>query len=144
MSNLNSKFKEILKDLEKNVQNKNDLEYIKIQMFNLYNLFFNEVIQVEGSTNERISTIATTLTILQERVDKLENKIKLMGQEVYPDECSDFIITCPYCTNEFILDGKELKDEVECPKCNNIIELDWSHKYNRTRYKRQTEIIKIQ
>ena len=32
MSNLNVKFKKVLEDLEKNIQNKEDLEYIKIQI----------------------------------------------------------------------------------------------------------------
>ena len=34
MSNLNVKFKKILEDLEQNIQNKEDLEYIKTQIFN--------------------------------------------------------------------------------------------------------------
>ena len=125
MSNLNGKFKKILKDLEENIQNKEDLEYIKVQIFNLYNLFFDEISKIEENTTERMTAIAGAQAILQEKVENLENQLKSMEKELYLDEECDFSITCPYCNNEFIVDCDELKDEVECPECNNIIELDW-------------------
>ncbi|MDO5555557.1 MAG: hypothetical protein Q4G09_02575 [Clostridia bacterium] len=131
MSNLNSKFKKILKDIEENIENKDDLEYIKIQIFNLYNLFFEELNKIEEATTERISTIVRTQAELQKKVENLENKIKSMEKELYIDEEDDFSIICPYCNNEFIVDYDELKNEVECPKCNNIIELEWGEEHNR-------------
>ena len=36
----------------------------------------------------------------------------------------DFEIVCPYCENEFLIDLKQ--KNFECPKCNNLIELDWT------------------
>lgn len=125
MSNLNVKFKKILEDLEQNIQNKEDLEYIKVQIFNLYNMFFDEINRIEEMTATRMETIAVTQSILQEKVEKLENEIKTMEKELYIDEDSDFSITCPYCNAEFIVETEELKDEIECPECNNIIELEW-------------------
>lgn len=130
MSNLNVKFKKVLEDLEQNIQNKEDLEYIKVQIFNLYNLFFDEINRIENMTAARMETIAGTQAILQEKVETLENEIKSMEKELYIDEESDFSITCPYCNNEFIVDCEELKDEIECPECNNIIELDWGDECN--------------
>ena len=38
----------------------------------------------------------------------------------------DFEIVCPYCNYEFVIDVDENKTEIECPECNNLIELDWS------------------
>ena len=126
MSNLNVKFKKILEDLEKNIQNKEDLEYIKVQIFNLYNMFFDEVNRIEEMTASRMETVAVAQAALQEKVEKLENEMKSMEKELFiDDEDSDFSITCPYCNNEFIVECEELKDEIECPECNNIIELDW-------------------
>lgn len=132
MSNLNVKFKKILKDLEENIKDKEDLEYIKVQIFNLYNLFFDEITKIEETTTERMKAIAGTQAVLQEKVDNLENQLKSMEKELYLDEECDFSITCPYCNNEFIVDCDELKDEVECPECNNIIELDWGDGCDRT------------
>ena len=130
MSNLNVKFKKILEDLEQNIQNKEDLDYIKVQIFNLYNLFFDEINRIEDMTASRMETIVGTQAVLQEKVETLENEIKSMEKELYIDEESDFSITCPYCNNEFIVDCEELKDEIECPECNNIIELDWGDENN--------------
>ena len=125
MSNLNVKFKKILEDLEQNIKNKEDLEYIKVQIFNLYNMFFDEINRIEEMTATRMETVAVAQAALQEKVEKLENEVKSMEKELFIDEDSDFSITCPYCNNEFIVECEDLKDEIECPECNNIIELDW-------------------
>lgn len=126
MSNLNVKFKKILDDLENNIKNKEDLEYVKSQMLNLYNLFFDELNESEKRTTEKNIIIEKTQVELEERIAKLENKITTIEKELYLDEeDEDFSITCPYCNNEFIIDSEELQEEIECPQCNNIIELDW-------------------
>ena len=126
MADLNIKFKQILDEIEENLQNKEDLEYVKTQIFKLYNLFFDEMSKIEETVSTKMETIASAEAVLQEKVEKLENKIKTMEKELFlEDEESDFSITCPYCNNEFVVDYDELKDEVECPECNNIIELDW-------------------
>ena len=126
MSNLNAKFKKILEDLEQNISNKEDLEYIKVQVFNLYNIFFDEINRIEEMTATRMETIAGTQAILQEKVESLESEVKSMEKELYiDDEDSEFSITCPYCNKEIFIEAEDLKDEIECPECNNIIELDW-------------------
>lgn len=126
MTDINVKFKEILKDIEGNLQNKEDLEYVKTQIFKLYNLFFDEINKIEETVSTKMEAIAGAETVLQERIQKLENKISSMEKELFiEDEESDFSITCPYCNNEFVVDYDELKEDVECPECGNIIELDW-------------------
>lgn len=125
MSNLNVKFKEILKDLEENIKNKEDLEFVKLQIFNLYNLFFDEISRMEEMSCTRMETLAQTQAIIGEKVESLESKIKSMEKEFYMDDESDLAITCPYCNNEFVVECDEIKDEIECPECNNVIELDW-------------------
>ena len=48
--------------------------------------------------------------------------------DVYVDENFDFEIVCPYCNYEFVSDfSQNLKEQVECPECHNIIELDWNN-----------------
>lgn len=125
MSNMNDKFKQILDDLEKNVNNKEDLEYIKVQIFNLYNLFYDEISEKEEELTKRMEALAGTQAAMQEKIESLENELKSMEKELYIDEDSDFTIDCPYCNHEFIVECEDLKDEIECPECNNIIELDW-------------------
>ena len=125
MAELNAKFKQILSDLEENLQNKEDIEYVKTQIFNLYNIFFDEMSKIEESVATKIETIAGTQSTLKEKVENIENKVKNMEKEFFLEEDSDFSITCPYCNNEFVAEYDELNDEIECPECNNIIELDW-------------------
>ena len=126
MADLNNKFKQILSDIEENLKNKEDLEYVKTQIFKLYNMFFDEVSKIEETLVTKMETVASTEALLQEKVEKLENKLHSMEKELFiEDEESDFSITCPYCNNEFIVDYNELNDEIKCPECSNIIELDW-------------------
>ena len=126
MAELNVKFKQILDEIEKRINNKEDLEFIKTQIFKLYNLFFDEMSRIEEMAYSRMETIAESQSILEEKVESLENKLKSMEKELFiEDEESDFSITCPYCNNEFIADYDELKNEIICPECNNVIELDW-------------------
>ena len=53
-------------------------------------------------------------------------KASICCKLIYSGEGFDFEIVCPYCEYEFIIDADEDKNEVECPECNNTIELDWS------------------
>lgn len=125
MSNLNIKFKKFLEDLEQNIKNKEDLEYIKVQIFNLYNLFFDEISKMEDATSSKLETLLENQIVLQDKIGNLRNDIRLIRNELYADEGSNFAIMCPYCNNEFTLESEELEDKVECPKCKNIIELNW-------------------
>lgn len=125
MTNLNVKFKKILKDLEENVQNKEDLEYVKVQIFNLYNLFFEEMTKLEEMANEKTAVIESRQAKMEEQIENLQNKLKGIENELYIEDDCNFSINCPYCNNEFVLENDELKDEVVCPECSNIIELDW-------------------
>lgn len=126
MSNLNTKFKKILQDLEKNIKDKEDLEYVKVQIFNMYNLFLDEMTKIEEKATIEISELIKKQEQLEMKVKKVENGLNAIEKDIYLDEDSDFSIVCPYCNNEFVVDSDELKEEIKCPECNNIIELDWN------------------
>lgn len=132
MSNLNSEFKAILETLENNIKDKDDLELVKVQMFNLYNLFYDEVVNLENLANSRISEIAQIQASIEEKVQTIEKEVKNISIDIYGEEDDedgeyDFTVTCPYCNNEFTIEMDELKDEITCPECNNVVELDWGH-----------------
>ncbi len=132
MSNLNTEFKNILDTLEKNMKDKDDLELAKVQMFNLYNLFFDEVTNLENLANSRMAEVAERQASMEERLESIQKEVKnisvdIYGEEIDSEEDYNFTISCPYCDNEFTLEVEEMKDEVTCPNCNNIIELDWGH-----------------
>lgn len=132
MSNLNSEFKNILETLENNIKNKEDLELVKVQIFNLYNLFFDEVSNLENLANSRISELAGKQAEMEETLKSIEKEVKNISIDIYGEEEDEdgeytFTIACPYCDEEFSLDVDELEDEVTCPNCNEVIELDWGH-----------------
>jgi len=132
MSNLNTEFKTILETLEKNIKDKDDLELVKVQMFKLYNLFFDEVTNLENLANFRMAEVAEKQASMEERLESIQKEVKnisvdIYGEEELDDEDYDFTISCPYCNNEFTVEIEDMKDEVTCPECNNVIELDWGH-----------------
>ena len=132
MANLNEEFKLMLDNLEKNIKNKEDLEYVKVQIFNLYNLFFEEITKLEELANSRISEVAQLQASMDEKLQTIEKEVKnisvdIYGEEELDDEDYDFTISCPYCDHEFTIEIEEMKDEITCPECNEIIELDWGH-----------------
>lgn len=132
MSNLNSEFKKILETLENNIKNKEDLELVKVQIFNLYNLFFDEITNLENLANSRISELTQRQVSMEETLKSMEKEVKNIAVDIYGEDESedgeyDFTIVCPYCDEEFSLEVDELEDEVKCPNCNETIELDWGH-----------------
>ena len=132
MPNLNSDFKEILNNLEKNIKDKEDLEYTKVQIFNLYNLFFEEITKLDELANNRVSEIAKTQVAMEEKLNEIARGLKSIEEDIYGEEDEDdneedyeFSVLCPYCDKEFIVEIDEIEDEIVCPECNNKIELDW-------------------
>lgn len=71
---------------------------------------------------ERISDLESKLDNVQKVVENIESDIYL-DEEIEDQEDT---ITCPYCDYEIPIYYDENIKEVECPECNNIIELDWS------------------
>lgn len=131
MSNFNSEFKKILKDLENSIKDKENLEIAKTEIFNLYNLFFDEITELEQSMNKKILTIAESQLHVEEEIRKMNISIKNIEKDIYmeediPDENYDVEIKCPYCNKTFTAQMNDLTAaEIICPECNNTIELDW-------------------
>ena len=63
---------------------------------------------------------------MTEKIDKIQQVINHIENDIYLNEGFDFEIVCPYCEYEFVIDADEDKKEIECPECKNVIELDWS------------------
>ncbi|MCL2382986.1 MAG: hypothetical protein FWC79_02215 [Oscillospiraceae bacterium] len=124
MANINVKFKKILKEIEEKIKNKEDLEYIKVQIFEIYNLLFEEISKLEEVANDKMSAVLEAQVGLEGRIRKVEKEIDEIQDDIYGED-NEFSLTCPYCNEDFAMEGVESKEEVECPECNNIIELDW-------------------
>ncbi len=133
MANFNAEFKKILKNLEDNISDKDALEMAKVEMFNLYNLFFDEITNLEQTINNRIVTIAESQLHVEEKLKEMDKSLKNIEKDIYMDdemdnEDYDVEIRCPYCNETFMAEINDLtSEEIVCPECNNTIELDWGN-----------------
>lgn len=132
MANFNAEFKKILKNLEDNISDKEALEAAKVEVFNLYNLFFDEITNLEQTINNKIVTLAESQLHVEEEIKEINKSIKNIEKDIYMDddmdenEDYDVEIRCPYCDKTFTAAIDELTGEdIVCPECNNTIELDW-------------------
>ncbi|MBR3002268.1 MAG: hypothetical protein IKF38_01675 [Clostridia bacterium] len=144
MSELKKEFKSFMEDIEKNIKNKEDLDYVKNRTADFMNVVIDQMENVLNYKEEKISQIEKIQNDIEEKISNMQQDIADIEQEIYVededliyDEISDiddleelsdydFEIVCPYCDNEFLIDLNQENSEVECPRCNNIIELEWS------------------
>lgn len=137
MANFNAEFKKILNNLENNISDKEALEAAKVEIFNLYNLFFDEITNIEQTLNTKIVAIAESQLHVEEKIKEMNKSIKNIEKDIYmddemdDDEDYDVEIRCPYCDKTFTAEMSELTgEEIICPECNNTIELDWGDECN--------------
>lgn len=127
MSDLDNKCKEIIDSIDGKFQNEEDAEYAKNAIYNIIELFLDEIDSEKELTEKRLEGMAQTLANIDEKQQKIDKRLKSIEKDIYEEEeDGDFEIICPYCNNEFFVQYDELKDEVSCPECNNTIELDWN------------------
>lgn len=117
---LGNKFKEVIASLEKNLKNKEDLDFVKRQITELTMSYLNELEKIEQNYDFKISRCA-------ERIDDLENAVEKIKEENSNEEIDVEPITCPYCNSKFLIEYDNSQKEIKCPDCKNIIELDWEN-----------------
>lgn len=137
MSDMNLVMKKIMTNLETKVKDKETLEAVKTEIFNLYNAFADEVIELNAVMNNRVLELAQAQKETNEKMDKMTKSLKKIENDIYLDEDEDdgeytMEVVCPYCNKEISLDIDEIadKDEISCPECKNTIELDWGNECN--------------
>ncbi len=126
MGSIKNEYKSFLDDIEKNIKNKEDLEYIKKRLSSFVDVIVEKVDDIANYRKEEIEQLEERQNEIKEKMSKLQGIIDNIEKDIYAEEGFDFEIVCPYCENEFIIDVDENKTEVECPECNNVIELDWT------------------
>ena len=125
MGTIKTEYKSFLDDIEKNIKNKEDLEYIKKRFASFLDVMLDQIDNIMHYKKEEIDRLEKTQKQIEEKMSKMQQVIDNIEKDIY-DEGFDFEITCPYCNYEFFIDVDENRTEVECPECKNMIELDWS------------------
>lgn len=126
MGSIKNEYKSFLDDIEKNIKNKEDLEYIKKRLSSFVDVIVEKVDDIANYRKEEIEQLEERQNEIEEKMSKMQGIIDNIEKDIYAEEGFDFEIVCPYCESEFIIDVDENKTEVECPECNNVIELDWT------------------
>lgn len=137
MADISLNIKKIITDLEEKITNKEDMEIAKVEIFNLYNLFLDELTRINEISTEQITKLAMEQQLTNEKIEKIEKSLKKIENDIYLDDDEEedeysMEIACPYCNKEFVVEMDEIadKDEISCPECNNTIELDWGKDCN--------------
>ena len=126
MAKLKKEFKSFLEDIENNLKNQEDLQYVKTRFEKFVNSIMDEIDMVVADQEDRMNELEENQKQMESKMSKMQEILDNIEKDIYSEDGFDFEIICPYCDNQFIIDMDEDKTEVECPECNNIIELDWS------------------
>ena len=128
MADLSSKYKKIINNLEKNIKDKQELEYIKEQVYAITSLFIDELDKIIEISENKMQDLLANQTELQEKINKVESSVNEIEKDIYmeDEEEFEFQITCPYCNHDFVTELTNSTQEIECPECKNMIELDWN------------------
>ena len=126
MKKLKNEYRSFLDDIEKNIKNKEDLDYIKERFVSFVDTVLDEMDSILEYKQEEMAKIEDTQKQLSEKMGQMQQVIDNIEKDIYTEDGFDFEIVCPYCNYEFIIDVDENKTEIECPECQNVIELDWS------------------
>lgn len=126
MGTIKNEYKSFLDDIEKNIKNKEDLEYVKKRFASFADVMLNQIDYIMEYKKEEIENLEKKQQQIEEKMSKMQNVIDNIEKDIYAEDGFDFEIVCPYCNYEFIIDVDENKTEVKCPECNNTIELDWT------------------
>ena len=150
MSEIKKEYHDFINDLDKNVKNKEDLEYVKNRTAVFMNAVLDYVDYILKYKEDKINAIEKIQSQLEKKMNGIREDIAEIQQDIYienmedlteeqiaelqemnsyrepHDEDYDTEIVCPYCESEFYVDLSQEVNEVQCPECNNIIELDWT------------------
>ena len=123
---IKNEYKSFLEDIEKNIKDKEDLQYIKQRFASFLDVVLDQMDYIMDYKQDEITKLENTQRKLVSQINQMQQVIEHIEDDIYSEDGFDFEIVCPYCNYEFIIDVDENKTEVKCPECENIIELDWS------------------
>lgn len=128
MSELSGKYRQIMEELDNTIQDKETLKFVKNKFSDLSLLFIDIIDRITELTDSRIKTIEQKQQEIANKILSVETIVDGIESDIYEDENYEFEIVCPYCNYEFTADIEdEAKDEIQCPECHNLIELDWNN-----------------
>lgn len=126
---ISKKYNEILRNLESHIFNKKDLDYIKKQITDLTIVYIDELDKNSNKVSKKFNNIEKRLLEIENKIDLLENMdddyVENFDVETEFHNENGEKINCPYCDYSFLVKYDISNNETTCPKCDNLIVLDW-------------------
>ena len=126
MANLKNEYNSFLEDIQKNIKNPEDLEYVRKRFTVFLDFVLEHMDMILEYRKDEIEKMAKFQNDIFSKMNKLEKSVTNIEKDIYQEDEEGFEIICPYCNYNFTADLDESNSELECPECENIIELDWS------------------
>ena len=134
MSDLKNHYQAILTELENHFQNEDDQAFVLSKFQELSMMFMDVIDRLTYLTDIRIKEVEEKQQEIDNRIETVKKAVDGIENDIYEDDEQDedyeFEVVCPYCNYEFSVDMDNIeKDEIECPECHNVIELDWNEEH---------------
>ena len=124
MSELSNKYREIMNELDEKITDKKQLDFVKSKLSEISIIFVDIIDRMSEIVEDKVFDIEKGQKNIESRLTKIQNVIDSIESDIYEENVETEIV-CPYCNSEFLADiGDEEENEIECPDCHNIIELD--------------------
>ena len=124
MIKLKDEYDKFIQDIEKEIKDEKQIEYIKVRFAMFVDKVIDQIDMILDYKEERMIELEEKQKEIENKVANMQQIIDNIEKDIYSEEGFDFEIICPYCDNQFVIDVDENRTEVECPVCNNVIELD--------------------
>lgn len=127
MATLGEKYLKIVNDIKAHISDEEERKYVVDKLQDISALYTDILETIANIGTKKFEMYENNQNEIEKQIGKLKETVDLIKSDIYEEDGYDFEIVCPYCNHEFVADiESELKEEVECPECHNIIELDWS------------------
>lgn len=124
MSELSSKYRDIMNELDEKIKDKEQLDFVRSKLSEISIIFIDIIDRMSQIIEDKVIELEDGQKSIENKLSKMEKFIDEVEDELY-DDYSETEIVCPYCNSEFFaVIGNDDDSEVECPECHNIIELD--------------------
>ena len=107
MGILKNEYKSFLDDIEKNIKDPQDLEYIKGRFASFLDVILDQMDYIMDYKKEQIEKLENTQKELDDKMGKMQQVIDNIEKDIYSEDGFDFEIVCPYCNYEFFIDIDE-------------------------------------
>ncbi len=128
MEDFTNRFKSIIADINDNIHDEKEREYINKKVAELSMLNMKIIEEITSVMKNKIDNIEKSQKLIENKLNHIEASVTGIENDMYNDEF-DFEIVCPYCNTQFVADI-ESKSDIKCPECQNVIELDWGNDDN--------------